>query len=327
MMLGLVGALLLVAVACAIGSLNRDVFSAKGFVAQYLSSLERRDAASVLAMPGVVPSDTEIPEGSSAALLRGSALGALSDIEILDEAAQPDGTYIVSASYVVGATPAVGMFHVFDAGNTFLVFDTWAFATPPLGTVNLTVSHDSVFTVGTSGLIDLRTTHPTNTGTFGATGTFLVLAPGNYTFGHTSRLLAAKPVTATVIGPGADATATVDVQANAAFNGEVQKQLDEFLDECVTQTVLQPTGCPFGYQTGNRLVGEPTWSLVAYPEISIVAGDTGWVVRNAIATVELTGELQSLYDGTITPLDEIIDANINLDITIAPDGSLLITVI
>ena len=139
--------------------------------------------------------------------------------------------------------------------------------------------------------------------------------------------MAAKPVIATVIGPGADATATVDVQANAAFNGEVQKQLDDFLDDCVTQTVLQPTGCPFGYQTGNRLVGEPTWSLVAYPEISIVAGDTGWVVRNAVATVELTGELQSLYDGTITPLDEMIDANINLDITIAPDGSLLISVI
>jgi hypothetical protein len=326
-MLGVVGALLLVAGACAIGSLNRDVFSAKGFVSQYLTALERHDATSALSMPGVVPGASAVPDESSLALLRGSALGDLSDIQILDEAAQPDGTYIVSASYRVGSTPATGMFHVVDAGNTFLVFDTWAFATPPLGTVEVTVNHDTTFNVGSSDLIDLRTTHPVTASTFEATGNFLVLAPGAYTFGHTSRLLEAKPSTATVTGPGIEASATVDVEANGTFTREVQTQVNTFLDECVTQTVLQPTGCPFGFQTGNRLVGEPTWSVLEYPTVSIVAGDSGWVARNAIAKVDLMGQLQSLYDGSISPLNQPLDANFNLDITIQPDGSLLISII
>lgn len=327
-MLGVVGVLLLIATACAIGSLNREVFGAKGFVSSYLHALERHDAASALSMPGVVPTAADIPEEVSLALLRGSALGNISQIRILDEAAQPDGSHIVSASYTINSRPAQGMFRVTQLDNSFLVFENWSFATPPLGTITVTVMHDTVFNVGSSGLIDLRTTHPkTAAAVFGDTGTFLAFAPGAYTFGHTSSLMTAKNVTVAVADPRAAADVTVDVQANTSFTSDVQDEVNAFLDKCVTQVVLQPTGCPFGYQTGNRLVGEPAWSVLSYPEVNVVPSETGWVVRDAIAQVELKGELQSLFDGSVTPLDEIIDANFNLDITIAPDRSLLISIV
>ena len=326
--LGVVGVLLLLASAAAIGSLNREVFGAKAFVSSYLHSLERHDAASALAMPGVVPDAADVPEDVSLALLRSSALGNITKIQILDDAAQPDGSHIVSASYAINGQSARGMFRVTRGDNSFLVFENWAFVTPPLATVTVTVAHDTVFTVGTSGLIDLRTTHPkTAAAVFEDTGMFLAFAPGAYVFGHTSSLMQAKNVTAIVTAPRATAKVIVDVQANATFTENVQSEVNTFLDECVTQVVLQPTGCPFGFQTGNRLVGDPAWSVVTYPEVSVVPGDTGWVVRNAIAQVELTGELQSLFDGTITPLDEIVDAPFNLDIVIQPDRSLLITII
>lgn len=328
LVLGVVGVLFLVASACAIGSLNRDVFGARAFVSSYLHSLERHDAASALAMPGVVPTAANMPEGVSLELLRSSALGTITDIEILDDAAQPDGTDIVTATYTVNGQPAQGMFRVNHVDNSFLVFENWAFVTPPLGSLTVTVMHDTVFTVGTSGLIDLRTTHPkTDAAVFGDSGTFLAFAPGAYTFGHTSSLMTAKNVTATLPGPRAAAAVIVDVEANAKFTDDVQSEVNDFLDTCVTQIVLQPTGCPFGYQTGNRLVGDPTWSVLDYPVVSVVPGETGWVVRNAIAKVELTGELQSLYDGSVTPLDEIVEAPFNLNITIQPDRSLLITII
>lgn len=326
--LGVVAVLFLLAAASGIGSLNREVFGAKAFVASYLHSLERRDAASALAMPGVIPASADVPEDVSLALLRSSALSNLTNIQILDEAAQPDGSHIVSASYAIDGQPGKGMFRVSRVDNSFLVFENWAFVTPPLGTISVTVAHDTVFNVGSSGLIDLRTTHPkTATAVFSDTGSFLAFAPGAYTFGHTSSLLTAKNVTATIAAPRASATVTVDVQANDVFAEDVQSEVNDFLDACMTQVVLQPTGCPFGYQTGNRLVGDPAWSVVTYPEVSVVPGETGWVVRDSMAQVELTGELQSLYDGTITPLDEIIDAPFNLDIVIQPDRSLLITII
>ncbi len=328
LVLGVIGVLLVVAAACAIGSLNREVFGAKAFVSSYLHSLERHDAASALAMPGVVPTAANIPEDVSLVLLRSSALGSISDIRILDEAGQPDGSNIVTASYVVNNQPAQGMFRVKHVDNSFLVFENWAFVTPPMGTITVSVLHDTVFDVGTSGLIDLRTTHPKTVATvFGDTGTFLAFAPGAYTFGHTSSLMTAKAVTATIANPRAAAEVVVDVEANAKFTDDVQSEVNAFLDTCVTQVVLQPTGCPFGYQTGNRLVGEPAWSVLDYPVVSVVPGETGWVVRNAVAKVELKGELQSLYDGSVTPLDEIVDAPFNLNITIQPDRSLLITII
>ena len=326
--MGVVGILFLLAACCAVGSLNREVFSAKGFVSSYLHALERHDAVSALSMPGVTPSAADLPEGVSLALLRSSALSDLSNIQILDEAAQPDGSHIVSASYSINSQSARGMFRVTHVDNSFLFFPNWAFVSPPLGTITVNVMHDTVFSVGTSGLIDLRTTHPDTTDTsFDHTEKFAAFAPGAYTFGHTSSLLTAKKSTVTVAAPRAAVDVTVDVQANEKFNANVQSEVNNFLDACVTQVVLQPTGCPFGYQTGNRLVGEPTWSVVAYPAVNVVPGETGWVVRNAIAHVELTGELQSLYDGSITPLDQPIDANFNLNITIAPDRSLLISII
>ena len=139
--------------------------------------------------------------------------------------------------------------------------------------------------------------------------------------------MTAKNVTTTLDGPRAAAAVVVDVEANATFTSDVQSEVNKFLDTCVTQVVLQPTGCPFGYQTGNRLVGEPAWSVLDYPVVSVVAGETGWVVRNAVAKVELTGQLQSLFDGSISPLDEIIQAPFNLNIAIQSDRSLLISIV
>jgi len=328
LVLGVIGVLFLVASACAVGSLNREIFGARAFISSYLHALERHDAASALAMPGVVPTAENMPADASLALLRSSALGNISDIHVVDDAAQPDGTEIVTATYTVNDQRAQGMFRVRHLDNIFLVFENWAFVTPPLGTITVSVMHDTVFTVGTSGLIDLRTTHPkTEAAVFGDSGTFLAFAPGAYTFGHTSSLMTAKNVTTTLDGPRAAAAVVVDVEANATFTSDVQSEVNKFLDTCVTQVVLQPTGCPFGYQTGNRLVGEPAWSVLDYPVVSVVAGETGWVVRNAVAKVELTGQLQSLFDGSISPLDEIIQAPFNLNIAIQSDRSLLISIV
>ena len=40
--------------------------------------------------------------------------------------------------------------------------------------------------------------------------------------------------------------------------------------------------------------------------------------------IRITGEVQSLYDGTISPLDEIVDAVFNINISIRADGNLAI---
>lgn len=313
-------ALLLVTVFVGIG-INQSLYSASGFVSQYLSALSRHDAASALSMPGV---GDKLPADADRALLRGSAMGELSDIRITKVSGN-DAKTTVTASYLLGGEKATGTFVVTRIGSTMGVFESWAFAELPVAKAKVTVWHDASFSVGDSSQIDLRSTDSAKDATvWGGTGTYLLFAPGNYVFDHTSTWLTAEKVTLDVATPGETAEVVVDVQANKAFTKRVQKEVDDYLDKCVKQDVLQPAGCPFGYQTGNRIVGEPSWEVAEYPAIKVVPGETTWAVRDAVGKLRITGEVQSLYDGTISPLDEIVDAVFNINISIRSDGNLAI---
>lgn len=313
-------ALLVASTLVAIG-INQAFFSASGFVTQYLSALSRHDAASALSMPGV---GDALPADVDSTLLRGSALGDLTDIRITKVTGNDERTD-VTASYLVGGEQASGTFVVKRLGNTFGLFESWSFAELPVARTKVTVWHDAAFTVGNSGQIDLRSTPSGKDATaWEGTGTFLLFAPGNYVFTHSSEWLTADKQPLNIVSPGETAEIVVDVQANKKFNKRVQQEVDDYLDECVKQHVLQPTGCPFGYQTGNRIVGEPSWEIVTYPPITVVPLDGAWHVVDATGAVKVTGEVQSLYDGTISPLNEDVPVVLNILITITADGQLAI---
>ena len=58
--------------------------------------------------------------------------------------------------------------------------------------------------------------------------------------------------------------------------------------------------------------------------IKVIPGEEPWAVRDAVGKLRITGEVQSLFDGAITPLDEIVDAVFNINIAIRSDGNLAI---
>lgn len=305
------------------GILNAHLYSASGFVSQYLSALARHDAASALSMPGVT--DGLAPDAPTA-LLRNSALGDLREVRVTGTRA--DGAHtVVSTSFMTGGTPGTADFTVKSTGHTFGIFTSWAFAERPLSTITVTVAHSSQFQIGNSGVIDLRTTGAQGVSGWGGSQKFFVFAPMTYVFRLDTRNVAAEPSQVRVPVPGQSASVTVDAQATSTFSESVQKELNSYLDECVTQHVLQPTGCPFGYQTGNRIVGEPTWAVVDYPVVNVTEGTNSWVVRKAVGRVRITGQIQSLYDGTISALDQVISFTTNLDIVVRPDGSLSMTIV
>ena len=301
--------------------INHALFSASGFVTQYLSALSRHDAASALSMPGV---GDALPADADTSLLRGSAMGELTEIRITKVTGNAERT-VVTASYLVGGEQASGTFVLRRLGSTFGFFESWGFAELPVARAKVTVWHDAAFTVGDSGQIDLRSTPSGKDATaWEGTGTFLLFAPGNYVLTHRSEWLTADKQPLTIVSPGDTAEVVVDVQANTKFNDRVQKEVNDYLDECVKQHVLQPTGCPFGYETGNRMVGEPSWEIVTYPPITVVPLDGAWHVVEATGAVKVTGEVQSLYDGSISPLNEDVPVVLNILITITADGQLAI---
>jgi len=327
-----VGALLLVAFASAVGALNREVYSAGGFVRQYLDALNRHDAAGALEMPGVALNDEDIaaaglPEWTSKDLLRPSLTGGITDIELVDDRRAASGVHYVTYRYTVSGQEQSSRFQVRSTGVMWGLFPSWEFVRSPLAPVQVNVLHASRFQV--AGLtLDTRATAPEEvSGGFNTSATYLMFSPGSYTFSHSSPLLIADPVTTRVTDPSSTVQVNVDTRATQDFVDQVQEQVNAYLDECTTQTVLQPSGCPFGVVIENRIQGPPQWSMSQYPEISIQPGETSWYSPPSQGAAHITVEVKSLFDGTLSLMDEDEPFTMSLQVDVRPDGSLDIHVL
>lgn len=294
--------------------LNNSVYTASGFVSSYLSALERKDAAGALEIIGGTPDQ----EGVSSELLRRELMPELSDIRVVGDQVQSDGTHRVTVSYRSEGTENRSTFSVKSDGAVFGLFSDWAFVDGPLSTLYVTVVGDARFTVGGVDLVSPTPDDPAG---------YFVFTPGTFELGHTSTYLEATPVTVPVTQAGASVPTAVVVQPNARMIERVQSDVDGILDTCATQEVLMPTGCPFGQSMGNRVISPPQWSIVQYPEVSIRAGERSglWAVPLTPGTAHLTVDVRSLFDGSVSTFDEDVPFVVSYVIAFLPGDELLIT--
>lgn len=312
---------LIVAFVATVVVLNSTLYSANGFVRGYLDALARQDSSAALEVSGVSANQSEPDD----ALLTDSALGELGDIRLISDTAKGEGQRSVVFEYTIanagGSETGRSEFTVARDGTRFGLFSRWTFVTSPLNTVSVTVLHDTRFAVNGH----------TETSSAGPNGSsdYLVFSPGLYTLDHETAFLAAKPVTVAVTDIGEVTAATVDVQANHEFVAKLQVELDRFLDTCSTQTVLLPTGCPFGREVSNRITTEPAWSIVDYPAAEIVPGELPgtWAMPATEGTANIVVEVQSLFDGTLDVLDEDVPFTVEYLITFEGGTRLVITAV
>ncbi|TFD03904.1 hypothetical protein E3T28_03550 [Cryobacterium sinapicolor] len=322
-----IAALLGAGLVATIGSLNRDLYSAGSFVGQYLGALARQDTASALLLPGVRPTAAELeaaalPKDLPDTLLRNSVLGELTDIRLTGDDESADGRHTIEYGFRLNGTPATMTFQVESAGSFFGVFDSWRFTTSPLAVLRVNVLHQSTFSVNKLTL-DTRA-HAADDdapAAFSNQAAYLAFAPAQYTFEHTSTLLDAAPQTVPVVVSGVT-DVTVDAQPNAQFIGQVQAELDRFLDDCTTQQVLQPSNCPFGIEINDRVRDDPIWSIAEYPPVTLAAGDTTFEMPDTEGQAHIVVEVQSLFDGEIEVRDEDVSFAVAISVTVNPDGSL-----
>ncbi len=327
-----VGVLLLVTFAAAIGSLQRDVYSPSGFVTAYVEALARHDARAALAMPGVdtgraALAAAGLPTTPSRELLRSDVLTDIVDIRVLHDDVLGNGEHQVTVTATAGGHRVTSMFRVEQSGSVLGLLPTWRFSTTPLAAASVSVEHATQFTVD-GHTLDTRVAapgHPEDA--FNTHGDYLVFAPGAYRLGHTSTYLTADPVTVLAQKPGAVTAAAVVAMPTERFTSQVSRQLNDYLDGCAKQQVLQPSGCPFGVQIDDRVQDAPKWTMATYPQVSIVAGPTGWQMSQATGAAHLTVTVQSLFDGSITTRNSDEPFTVSLSsIVVRPDGALDITV-
>ena len=295
--------------------LNSTLYSASGFVSSYLSALERRDVAAALAMPGI-----EAEPDASDALLRRDALGELGDIELVRDTDAGGGEHRVTFAYSFeGEETGRTTFVVQHTGPRLGLFSSWEFEESPLTVVEITPQNASELEV--NGVPVVAAAGPN------LPSAFQLLVPGSLTLDHESTYLEAEETTVHVTAPQEPAAATLEVRASDEFVEAVEEELAAYLDECATQEVLQPTGCPFGRSINNRVDGPPEWSILDYPRVAIHPSEQAglWAIPASVGTAHLSVDVISLFDGTVSRLDEDVTFTISYLVALGgEDGPTLI---
>lgn len=327
--IGVVVVLLIAAIGAASVALYRQLYSPTAFVSSYLQLLAEGRAVDALGVPGVALDATTmaergLTENASEALLRGSTLAPLTDIEAVSEY-QHDGVTDVTFSFRAGGFSGRTTFTVEQNGWTG-VAPTWRFAQSPLAVIDLSVLGSTRFSINDFEL-DVRQVAPTGVeASVGDVASLLVLSPGLYSVSVSSAIAEAEPVNILADKPLATIPLSVQTTPSEKFVSTVQEQVDGFLDGCATQEVLQPTGCPFGFFVSNRIDSLPQWSIAQYPTVEIVPNDAAWSVPAAIGIARIEVDVRSLFDGSVRTVVEDVPFEVAADIDVLPDNTVSIRV-
>jgi hypothetical protein len=304
-----------------VAALNASVYSASGFVSSYVEAIARHDPEAALDMAGVEAPGGRADAAAGAAtdaatdLLTAGALSTLTGIRVVSDVTERDGVHLVSVEWRSGESSGTSAYRVTRDGALFGVFTAWRFVDSPIATIDVTVLHDRQFDVNGE---TVTTDDPNHS------SAFAVFTPGVYVFAQRTDFLEAAPQRAVVADATTDARVTLDVQASAAFVSAVQKQVNAYLDGCVTQQVLLPTACPFGYPVRDRITSVPQWSMTTYPVVTIQPGvDVGsWVMPASEGAAHITVDVRSLFDGTVSTANEDVPFGLGYELTLTPDGGL-----
>lgn len=311
-----VGAVTLGAFGITVLALNSTVFSSSGFVLSYLDALGRRDAVGALEIAGTVHLD-EDDEDASRQLLGASAISIPQNVTVLTDVETETGSHRITVGFEIDGDPTQSTYEVERTGSILGVFSQWSFVTAPVSIMHVTVLGDSRFTANGIKLVSPTPNEP---------APYLVFTPSRFELDHVSTFLEASEVTVTANEPGASIPTAVDIKANTTFVEAVQVEVNRALDECATQQVLQPTGCPFGQAIRNRIVTTPAWSIAAYPAVTIEQGtNLQWKMPSTEGAAHLVVDVRSIFDGSVSTFDEDVPFQVGFTITILSDTEIVIS--
>ena len=323
-------ALLLVgAFLAALGGLNQTIYGSSTFVERYLEAIADDDIATASTTPGVALDAEELaalglPDNVSTAMFRSDVVASgPEDVRILDDVANPDGSHSVTASYRLDLSIVETTFDVRPIEPLYGLLHRWEFSVSPIAVVDVTAANNALFTVGTLTLDTRANKTGDELAAFTQVAPYLAIAPAVYEFGYASPLLEAVP-TAVVVEPSARAAVTVDSLPTATFVERVQLKVDDYLQECTTQAVLQPAGCPFGIEIDDRVVSAPVWTIVTPPIVTLAPGEASFEMPPTEGVAHISVEVQSLFDGEFAQVEEDRPFTLALTASIRPDRSIAI---
>ena len=264
-------------------ALNLTLFSATSFVTSYLKALESSDYGLAASHAGLTRAPQILPLASE----------VLGNPRIVGTSSLPTGELVIQADYELGDDTHSTVFVVTGGEPILWFFDTWRFSRQPLANLQFAVIGDERVSVNGTDL---------DVGDLGVPPRTTVLVPGIYSSSLETEWVQAEPVVSVMTEVGAPAGVRLVVSPTNALMENTTGALEAYLDGCAAQAVLQPAECPFGVSISDRVVGAVQWTILDYPEIGLrlSADRATWTMVAESGVAEVTVQVQSLFDGSIT---------------------------
>lgn len=268
--------------------INLTVNSPSGHVSSYLAALESENYGLATSLAGL----PEVP--------RITPLSAeLENWTISSQAALPNGDIVVTADYSLGGSDESTSFVLRESEPILFLFTTYEFVRTPLARLELSIVGDNRVAVNGTQLAVARLGVPPGTS---------VLVPGIYEGSFESEWVSSDTTRVSVTEVGASSPLRIVVEPTPQLVDNTRGALESFLDDCVSQGVLQPVSCPFGITISDRVLGAPSWSIIEYPTISLRLGAdrVTWSLVATGGVAEVNARVQSLFDGELETTRETV---------------------
>lgn len=330
---GIITAGLLIAAAAVIVILNRFVYSPESAVKDYVAALSAGDGATAMALSQAYLAD-DAPDTISTVLLDGEVLAqsaqTLSDADIVAVNAEVPESFrdagltqrAVEIRYQDAAEKTRATVVVVDKVSTsWLFFNNWQLHPMPLQQIELAPTRMPENSNADEPVAQVYDASTPLLGEAGRPAVLATFAPSVIELEyHGTYLETAKPEMYTVsdvLAPGATMEFGFDVELTPAVDEAIHDEVQQQLSRCTSQTVLMPAGCPFGYETANRVVPDSVSWEIGVPEVDYSWNDSEPEIDRIMATAQLTAQEIDIGTGeqSATDYEETFELSADLELT------------
>ena len=194
----------------------------------------------------------------------------------------------VTARYKANGVDKETSYELRRTGKSWLFFDRWEFVPHELPRVRIRANTVNEVTVNGQKI-------PLHRGV----ATLPVFYPSVIDSSFSTTNFAADARGVAVTGPAEKAVPiSLKTKPTKKFISSVSDKVKKYLDECTTQQVLFPSGCPFSYDTQSRVDPDTIeWSIAKYPKIDVSYYNGYWVLSPLDFTAKLDLVEQDLRTG------------------------------
>lgn len=150
-------------------------------------------------------------------------------------------------------------------------------------------------------------------------GALPVFFPLSYNVGFSAEYFSADTAQVDVLSPDSAESVSLQPQPTEALSTEVETQVHEELDACTRQTVLMPTGCPFGFDMTDDIIGDVSWKVVSYPKVDLVSVDRSLTMAPADGVFEVSGRYRDMVTAVETDFTEQVSAPVTAEVSVQGD--------